>query len=65
MSRTFRSSAPDAWVHPRPFHDASSRHQAHGPIEGMSEPAMWERIVGPITRAAFRAAHAIASRSAK
>ncbi len=62
MSRTFRSSAPDEWVQPRAHRDASSRMRAHGPIQGMNEPAWWERIVGPITRAAFRAASRIARR---
>jgi hypothetical protein len=41
---SFRSSRPDNWVMPRPFHDASLRYQMHGPIQPMEEPSLLERL---------------------
>ena len=43
---SFRSSRPDGWVMPRPFRDASLRHQMHGPIQPMEEPSLIERLFG-------------------
>ncbi|WP_168194200.1 hypothetical protein [Altererythrobacter sp. TH136] len=43
---SFRSSRPDSWVHPRPFHDASTRHQMYGPIRPMEEPGLLARLFG-------------------
>ncbi|WP_162935654.1 hypothetical protein [Tsuneonella amylolytica] len=45
-SLSFRSSRPDAWVQPRPFSDASLRHQIHGPIRPMEEPGFFARLLG-------------------
>jgi hypothetical protein len=35
MSRTYRSSLPDAWVIPRPHTDASQRLHTYGKIQPM------------------------------
>jgi hypothetical protein len=43
---SFRSSRPDAWVQPRPFHDASTRMRMHGPIRPMEEPGLLARLFG-------------------
>lgn len=45
-SLSFRSSRPDTWAEPRPFHDASLRHQMHGRIRPMEEPSFFERLFG-------------------
>jgi len=38
MSARFRSSRTDAWTHPRPHQDASTRYAKHGPIQPMEQP---------------------------
>lgn len=43
---TFRSSRPDGWTQPRPFRDASLRHQMFGPIRPMEEPGLFQRLFG-------------------
>lgn len=45
--RLYVTSRPDPWVQPRPFSDASTRLQKHGPIEPMpgTEPGLLEKIV--------------------
>jgi hypothetical protein len=43
---SYRSSRPDTWVQPRPFHDASMRYQMHGPIRPMEEPGLLARLFG-------------------
>lgn len=43
---SFRSSRPDSWVQPRPFHDASMRHQIYGKIRPMEEPGLLARLFG-------------------
>jgi hypothetical protein len=43
---SFRSSRPDTWVQPRPFRDASLRHQMFGPIRPMEEPGFFARLLG-------------------
>ncbi len=45
-NRTYRSSAPDSWTMPRPYRDASLRHQKHGPIRPMEEPSFFDRLFG-------------------
>lgn len=45
-SRTFRSSRPDMWTLPRPYSDASLRYRKHGPIQPLTRPSLWERLVG-------------------
>jgi hypothetical protein len=45
-SLTFRSSRPDCWTSPRPYSDASLRRRAHGPIQPMERPSLWQRLLG-------------------
>lgn len=42
----FVSSKPCSWVQPRqPLH-ASERYMRHGPIQGMEEPSLLQRLLG-------------------
>lgn len=45
-SPSYRSSAPDRWVMPRPHQDASLRYRAHGPIQPMERPGFFARLFG-------------------
>lgn len=45
MSRTYRSSRPDKWTHPR---GKDARHMTHGPIEPLDP----DDALGPIVRLA-------------
>jgi len=45
-SFSYRSSRPDAWIHPRPHQDASLRYMKHGPIQPMEEPGFLARLLG-------------------
>ncbi len=45
-SQSFRSSRPDGWTMPRPYHDASMRYMKHGPILPMEEPGFFARLFG-------------------
>ncbi|ABC64315.1 hypothetical protein [Erythrobacter litoralis] len=45
-SYSFRSSRPDTWSSPRPYSDASTRFMAHGPIQSMDQPTIWQRLFG-------------------
>ncbi len=45
-SFNFRSSRPDSWTMPRPYHDASTRYRAYGPIQPMEQPGFLARLFG-------------------
>lgn len=45
-SYSYRSSRPDSWTQPRAHRDASIRYMAHGPIQPMEEPSLFERLFG-------------------
>ena len=45
-SLSYRSSQPDSWVSPRPYRDASLRLHAHGRIQPMEKPSVWDRLLG-------------------
>ena len=44
MTRLNNSSRPNTWASPRPHRDASTRFAKHGPILGMDEPTIWQRV---------------------
>ncbi|WP_170304752.1 hypothetical protein [Croceicoccus estronivorus] len=45
-SLIFRSSRPDTWTMPRPYSDPSLRYRKHGPVQPMTSPTFWERLLG-------------------
>ncbi|WP_394270515.1 hypothetical protein [Qipengyuania sp.] len=45
-SLSFRSSAPDRWISPKPYSDASLRTKHHGKIIPMEEPGFLARLFG-------------------
>ncbi|WP_171033092.1 hypothetical protein [Qipengyuania marisflavi] len=45
-SLSFHSSRPDRWVNPKPYSDASLRHQHHGKILPMEQPGFLARLFG-------------------